>query len=73
LSDNQLAEPFQRHWTQRVFVIREDGRHQSLADFWAPKAPALVRACASAVALLGSGTARQALRLGLAVEDGGIL
>jgi hypothetical protein len=21
LGDNHLAEPFQRHWTQRVFVI----------------------------------------------------
>jgi len=73
LSDNRLAEPFQRHWTQRVFVIREDGRHQSLADFWAPKAPVLVRACAWAAALLGSGTARQAIRLGLAVDDGGLL
>jgi hypothetical protein len=71
LRDNHLAEPFQRHWTQRVFVIWEGGRHQSLAELWAPKAPAPVRACASVAALLGSGTVRQALRLGLAVEDGG--
>lgn len=73
LSHNHQAEPFERHWTQRVFVIRDDGRHQTLADVWAPKAPALVRACASIAALVGKATARHALRLGLAVEDGGLL
>jgi len=73
LGENRVAGPLQRHWTQRVFVTGEDGRQQSLAELWAPKAPALVRGCAAVAALLGSGRARQALRFGLAVENGGVL
>jgi hypothetical protein len=73
LSDNGLGDPLQHHWTQRVFVVRDDGRHQSLAEFWAPKAPAVVRGCAAIAALLGHSRARQAIRLGLPVEDGGLL
>jgi predicted metal-dependent phosphoesterase TrpH len=73
LSENGLGDPLQRHWTQRVFVIREDGRHQSLAEFWAPNVPLAVRACASVAVALGRDRTRQALRLGLPVEDGGLL
>ena len=73
LRHDRRAEPWQQHWSERVFVIREDGRHQPLAQFWAPRAPFFVRACVGTASLLGSGTARQALRLGLAVEDGGVL
>jgi hypothetical protein len=73
LNENGLGDPLQRHWTQRVFVVRDDGRHQSLAEFWAPKAPALLRGCASIAAFLGGSRARQAIRLGFPVEDGGLL
>lgn len=73
LCENSFGDPLQRHWTQRVFVVSEDGRHQSLAEFWAPKAPAVVRGCAAIAALLGHSRARQAIRLGLPVEGGGLL
>jgi hypothetical protein len=56
-----------------VFVILDDGSHVPLAEVWAPRGPLAVRACVRTASLLGSGTARSALRLGLAAEDGGLL
>jgi hypothetical protein len=73
LRTDRDADPGQRHWAQRVFVILDDGRHVPLAELWAPRGPLAVRACVRTASLLGSGTARSALRLGLAVEDGGLL
>lgn len=73
LRTDRDAEPGQRHWAQRVFVILDDGSHVPLAEVWAPRGPLAVRACVRTASLLGSGTARSALRLGLAVEDGGLL
>jgi hypothetical protein len=73
LRTDQDAEPGQRHWAQRVSVILDDGSHVPLAELWAPRGPLAVRACVRTASLLGSRTARSALRLGLAVEDGGLL
>ena len=73
LRTDRDAEPGQRYWAQRVFVILDDGSHVPLAEVWAPRGPLAVRACVRTASLLGSGTARSALRLGLAAEDGGLL
>jgi hypothetical protein len=73
LRHDRLAEPGQQHWMQRVFVIGDDGRHQPLSEVWAPRVPFLVRASVATAAVLGSVTARHALRLGFVVDDGGVL
>jgi hypothetical protein len=73
LRNDHQAEPGQQRWSERVFVIREDGRHQTLAEFWGSHPPVLVRIGVNVAAALGSVAARQALRVGLAVDDGGVL
>jgi hypothetical protein len=73
LRNDERLEPGQRRWPQRVFVVRDDGRHQPLDDFWRQGAPLWARGVVTLTSALGGATARHALRLGLAVDDGGVL
>jgi hypothetical protein len=73
LRDDAGLDPGQRRWPQRVFIVRDDGRHQPLEDFWRHEAPLWARGVVTVASALGSVTARHALRLGLAVTDGGAL
>ena len=62
----------QQRWVQRGFVIGDDGQHRPLEQYWTG-VPLWIRALLRGTKLMGSVTARQALRLGLAVDDGGVL
>jgi hypothetical protein len=73
LRQDPVAAPGQQHWTERVFIIREDGRHQPLEEVWMSQAPFLARAIIATATALSSVAARQALQLGLRVENEGLM
>jgi predicted metal-dependent phosphoesterase TrpH len=72
LGHHESLDSGQRRWLQRVFVVGGDGQHRPLERYWA-EVPLWIRTAVKAASLLGSVTARQAIRLGLPVEDGGVL
>lgn len=72
LRDHAHLDPGQRRWLQRVFVIDTDGQHRPLEHYW-HEVPSWLRVFVRAVSRVGCDTARQAIRFGLPVENGGIL
>jgi hypothetical protein len=73
LRHDALLDPGQQRWSDRVFVITDDGRHAPLSSIWQDGAPWWVRASVRTARILGSAGARQALRFGLPSEAEGVL
>lgn len=73
LRHDDLLDPDRQRWSDRVFVVRDDGSHVPLSALWTTGVPWWIRASVGTARLLGSRQARRALRLRFAPEAGGIV
>ena len=73
LRRDEMLDAGRQRWTDRIFVILEDGAHVPLSTLWETGAPLWIQLSVGMAQVLGSERARRALRTTLVPEPGGVV